>query len=619
MQNTLLKLCASTALISSLSLPAAAQDIINLEEITFSANLAPSSVARIGSAVTVLTQNDLSSFHETSVLGPLSRVPGVAVAQRGPLGTQAGVTIRGVNQNNIAVSYEGIDITDPTGTQVAFNFGSLTLGGIGRLEVLRGSQSALYGSQAIGGAILMQGRRPWGEGPQSAFTIEAGSYKTLKLAYDYTLSTERSEFSLGLGRVKTDGFSAWDARGRPDAIADGFQEKRANLFYSLRLTEATTLELAGFWLSSAADFDDAFGSFFAEADNTEFKRQRGLRFGLAHEFDAFTLSADVSRLAINRVLEFPWGSLPYRGSRDAAKLELAFNLGAAWNVIAGAERKIERYRDNTQSEQIAVNSIYVQGNYAPDDANDLTFSGRYDRHSAFGGNLSGRITGVHRFSEDFRLRWSAGTGYRAPSNYELYGFYVDDFASPPVNVMVGDPSLQIERSHSFDIGVEQDFSDGRFGATAFFVRARDLLDYSLASFTFVQRNGTSARYGIELSGAWALTDTVEVSGAYTYTRTSMNVALDSSGWGTSVPRHVLNLGANWQVNDRLGITASMTAVAKKPDLKDYAVANLAASYELREGIDAYLRIENLFNKQYQQVANYGTSDRAFYLGVASRF
>ena len=602
-----------------MAFPATAQQIINLEEITFSANLREIPLNRTGSAVTVITEEDLAEFQDMGVVNALTRVPGVAIGRRGPLGTQAGVTIRGVNQNNIAVRFEGIDITDPTSTQVSYDFGGLTLGGIGRIEVLRGSQSALYGAQAIGGAILLQGKRPSVDGPQSAFTIEAGSYKTHKLAYDYALATERSEFSLGLGRVKTDGFSAWDAHGRPNAIDDGFEEKRASLFFSHMLTDDTKLEMAAFWRESNADFDNEFSGVFSEGDNSVFKRERGARLGLTHDFGTFSLTADLSRFAVDRTMDYSGFVIPYTGSRDAAKVELAFGAGVAWDVVAGVERRIERYRDSNQEEQVAINSLYGQISYAPSDAHDLTFSGRYDKHSEFGGNFSGRVTGVHRFDETMRLRWSAGTGYRAPSNYELYGFYVDTSVSPPVNVLVGDPTLGVERSQSYDIGVEKDFSAGSVAATVFYLRARDLLDYSFTTDRYVQRTGAASRRGIELSGQWNVTPDFTLSGAYTYTSTKMNVALDSSGWAALVPRHTLNVTANWRVNERLGVAANLQGSMKKPDVSDYAVVDMIASYELRDGIDAYLRIENLFNKQYQQVRGYGTSDRAFYLGVASRF
>lgn len=619
MQDTFLRLCASTALLGVLSLPATAQQIMNLEEITFSANLGAVALDRTGSAVTVLTEADLRALRETAVTDTLARVPGVAVAQRGPLGTQAGVTIRGVNQNNIAVRFEGIDITDPTGTQVAFDFGGLTLGGLGRIEVLRGSQSALYGSQAVGGAILLQGNRPTHPGPQTGFTIEAGSYRTFSAAYDYALATERSELSVGLGRVRTDGFSAWDARGRPDAEDDGFREKRANIFFSHMVTDATRLDVAGFWRDTTAEFDNEFSGVFSEGDNTQFKRERGARLGLSHEFEGFTLSGDVSRFDIDRTLDFAGFAVPFDGSRDAAKVEIAFSPAVGVDVVGGVQRSIERYRDANQREQVAVNSLYGQISFAPNEMTDLTFSARYDRHSEFGGNVSGRVTGVHRFSEGLRLRFSAGTGYRAPSNYELYGFFVDTSQTPPENVLVGDPTLGVERSRSFDLGVEQDFDTVSLSTTAFYLRARDLLDYSFDAGRFVQRRGFATRYGIELSGDWQATDQVMLSGAYTFTRTSLNVPLDSSGWAALVPRHVVNLTAQWQAHERLSVAANLAAVAKKPDVSDYAVVNLVGTYVLRDGIDAYLRIENLFDTQYQQVRGYGTSDRAFYLGVASRF
>ncbi|MGB8623720.1 MAG: TonB-dependent receptor plug domain-containing protein, partial [Paracoccaceae bacterium] len=138
---------------------AQAQDVILLDKVTASANLEETRTERSGSSVEIVTEDDLKKTEETRAVDYLARLPGVNVLTQGPIGSQTGMTIRGVSQTNIAVRVDGIDVTDPSGPQVAYDFGSLTTMDIGRIEVLKGSQSALYGSEAIGGVIDITTKR----------------------------------------------------------------------------------------------------------------------------------------------------------------------------------------------------------------------------------------------------------------------------------------------------------------------------------------------------------------------------------------------------------------------------------------------------------------------------
>jgi vitamin B12 transporter len=601
------------------SAPGAAQEAFDLDEITVFSNIGGIEADRTGTAVSVLDAEDLQRNGETAVADELNGLPGVSVARNGPVGTQTTVTIRGVNQNNIAVRYEGIDVADPSGTQVAFDFGGLLTGGLGRIDVLRGSQSALFGSQAVGGAILMQGKRASGIGTEVETQLEFGSYGTRQASVDVAMASERGELSFGLGRFRTDGFSAWEENGRPDAEADGYEETRLNLFAAYDLGAATTVEFAGFLIDSEGEFDDNFSGTFFDSANVNRTRKRGARLSVIHDFGAVQVTGTLSRFAIDRELDYSGFILPYEGQRDSARLEAAFALGASIDVVAGIEHKRETYIDTYQSRSTDMNTAFAQAVYAINADNDVTASLRYDDHSAFGGQWTGRLNGAHRLGGGTTLRWSAGTGYRAPSNYELYGFYVDTFVTPPATVLVGDPTLGVEKAQSVDIGIEQQFGNGRVALTAFYLKATDLIDYSFASGTYVQRDGAARRTGIELSGEWDIDDRLRLSGAYTYTDTDIDVALDSSGWSAAVPRHKLALALDWAATERLDLGLDLIASADKPRVDDFVVVNMAAAYEVSDGVEAYLRIENLLDREYQTVAGYGTSDRAAYFGLRASF
>lgn len=616
MKRTLL---ASAALAALATAPALAEEVYELDTIEVLANIEAVDAARTGAAVTVLSEDELTANGETALIEEMEGLPGITVSRNGPIGTQATVAIRGVNQNNIAVRYEGIDISDPSSTQVAFDFGGLTTGMLGRVDILRGSQSALLGSQAIGGAILMQGRRAEGIGQSFEAQAEIGSYNTRQTWLSWVQATETSELSLGYGHYQTDGFSAWDENGRANPEDDGYEEDRLNLYYRQLLGEATTLEVAGFFSKSVGEFDDNFSGFFFDSANVNTRYQRGARLSLSHDFDGVEVTGTLSRFDIDRTLDYSGYIIPYEGRRDTAQIKAAFSPTNSLDVVVGAEHKKETFVDAYQSRSTTTDSVFAEGLYAIDMNNDITLSLRHDTHSAFGGQWSARLNGAHRIGNGVTLRWSGGSGYRAPSNYELYGFYIDTSTTPPTNVLVGDPTLGVEKSRSFDIGVEKDFGAGKVAVTAFYLEARDLIDYSFTTDTYVQRSGKARRRGLEFSGEWQVSEALNFSGAYTLTKTSLSAPLDSSGWATTVPRHALRTSLAWQAGEKLSIGGDVILMADKPGVSSYAVANMAATYQINDALEAYLRIDNLFNREYQAISGYGTSDRAAYFGIRASF
>lgn len=607
---------AAASTLGALAAPQlSAQEAFQLDEITVLANIGGVDANRTGTSVSVLEGAELHKSGGTAVSDKLNNLAGISVSRNGPIGTQTTLTIRGVNQNNIAVRYEGIDIADPSGTQVSYDFGGLTTGAINKIDVLRGTQSALFGSQAVGGAVLMQGKRATGLGTSVDTQFEVGSYGTTQVSADLSIASNRGELSFGLGRYATQGFSAFEENGRVDAEADGYEETRLNFFASHNLGEATTLELAGFASESKSEFDNNFNGVISDAENVTARTSRGVRLSVIQQVGDVKVTGTVSRFSIDRQLDLSGFLLPYEGLRDNARIEAAFTLGQAIDVVAGVERKVETFQDIEQVRATHVNSSFAQILYAIDGNNDVTMSLRHDEHSAFGGRWSGRLSGAHRVSGNTVLRWSAGTGYRAPSNYELYGFYTVSGSK----ILVGDPNLQVEKAKSLDLGIEHEFSSAKVAATLFFLEADNLLDYSRTSFTYVQRHGVAQRRGLELSGEFNIRDGLKALGAYSYTATSLNVPLDSSGWGVQVPRHKAALGISWAALQNFDLGLEITASADKPTVRDSAVTNFSAVHRLTDTAEAYLRIENLFDKQYQTISGYGTSDRAFYFGLRASF
>ncbi len=192
-------LFVSTALISH---PLLAQEVFDLDEIVISPSLSPVEASRTGAAVEVLEGQDTGQ-EDTRVINRLARLPGVNMTSTGGLGAQATIQVRGLPSRYVGVRINGIDVTDPSGTQNQFNFGGLTASGIQRIELLKGSQSALYGSSAIAGVVNITTFRPEVLGFSGQAQVEAGSFETYSGTFSLCHATERGEVALIYGYVES--------------------------------------------------------------------------------------------------------------------------------------------------------------------------------------------------------------------------------------------------------------------------------------------------------------------------------------------------------------------------------------------------------------------------------
>jgi vitamin B12 transporter len=605
------------ALVSALAVPAQAQDF-ELDEIVVTANRTATEKAKVGASVSTVSAAQISGAQGVRATSALEKLPGVTLRTLGPIGTQAGITIRGVPHTNIIVRVDGIDVTDPSGTQVSYDFGRLSFGDVSRVELARGAQSALYGSRANGGVISMTTRRATEEGLSQEAAFESGSYRTLGLSYGLAIKQGPSDLALTLSHYETEGFSAAD-ESLGFTEADGYRADRLSFAAGHEFSNGLKLSLNGFYDDSWMEYDEDVASLPLDGttDDQEDRIQKALRLSAAfstgavnHVFEAAYFDSDRVLSGTNRFGAFLFNfrgtreTLGYRGNADLA------NLGA---VNFGLERVGETYFDDTgfgsQQFETSINSAYTELAMTPSDALDLVLSLRADDHSRFGNFTTGRISANWRIADETTLRLNLGNAYRAPSNYELF------------DVWAGNAALQPETSTNIDLGIEKRFGDkGMVGATLFAVDAQDMIDYAFAPiFAYVQVPGTVRRRGLELEGNWTFGNGVTVDGNYTFTHSTTAVTLESSAWLNNAPRHQLSLGLGAEIGAGWAGNVSATHSAGRVDLPSFTVVDFGVTKELSEGREAYLRIENMFNEDYQSVPGYGTSGRAAFVGLRAKF
>lgn len=615
----------SAALAPALLLPsvALAQSVFELDEIVFSVNANEALQDQIGNSVSVLTEEDLEQAGDLQLTEVLSRLPGVSLSQNGPQGGTADVRIRGARGRYINVYIDGILVTDPSGTVIAFeDFGGLTTGSIRRIEVLRGSQSALYGGSAVGGVINITtvAGEDAPEGTSQTVTLEAGSYNTYALSYGLTQRTGPLTLSLGLDHTRSDGFSAAE-ENVGNTEDDGFDRSRLSFGAAYEVTDALTIGFNGFVETGSQEFDGftpafipADGTFDNEAERDTF----GLRAYMTQEIGIWTHDAAISLYDIQRRSVSDGTASVFNGRRLAFDYTAAANLSDELELTFGltAQREEAEY-DNIPGgiAEIDTYGAFAEAIWSPSDSFDLTGTLRYDDHSSFGGQTTGRLAFAWRPDGNTVIRGAVGTGYRPPSIDELFGDYPGTFP------FVGNPNLVPEESLSAELGIERSFANGAsLSATAFVLEIENLVSFQFgAPSTLANVPGTSTRRGLELSGQIPISDSLSLTGAYTYTDTETATGEPLA----LVPEHDIALGidADWGGGWSGNLTAQRVigTLESGTPLPDYTLVNASVGYEVADGVEAYLRIQNLFDEQYQTRRGYGTSDRAVYIGLRSRF
>lgn len=591
---------------------AAAQDlggaIIELEEIVVFGGLLPTNLNTTGATIDVAETDDIRRGG-VGATAALDALPGVAVSANGGLGGSATVRVRGLSGPYVGVRVDGIDVADPSGPQTAFNFGTLTSGSLDRVAVVKGTQSAVYGSEAIAGVVEVESWRPAVDGVSGQVRVEAGSFETRSANLSVGYLDDRTELALSIGRVTLGGYSARAI----DDENDGFEQSTVNLFAAYQVSDAIRLGLTGIWSDGSAEFDRSDFDNSGEIDET----RRGVRVFGEVQAGAWTHELSFSRYEIDR---FDAGGFTqdFLGERDTAAYLAQGEISQSISLALGADWTEERSELDGETYDASNSAAFAELKATPTDAIELSLTLRYDDYSDFDGQFSGRAALSYQLNEATIVRASLGTGYRAPSLYERFGPYA------------GSIPLDPEESLSFDLGIEHSYGDrGSVKATLFWAEIENLIGFgsssnclpSQAFGCYIQTDGTTETRGLELSGSYAITDRVRLSGAYTLTNAENNgdrVVL--------VPRHDLSLALEADVTDRLQVGVNVTRVADTLDgfgtptpLDDYTVWDLSARYDVTDKASIYGAIDNVGDVSYQTVRGFNAPERTIRFGIETSF
>lgn len=614
-----------------------------VEQVVVTANRTPLAVSQVGVSFTVLTLDQIRQDQETQVADILTRTPGVTLSQNGGPGGTASIFIRGADSDETLVLIDGVKVNDPSDTGTGYDFSNLYTGDVSRIEILRGPQSTLYGSEAMGGVvnvITAAATRPL-EGDIQA---EGGSYGTAYVRGAIGGKEDKFDWRLGAWYDSTDGVSDFD-KTFGGTGNDPFHTAGASGRLRYDITSTVQLDERAYYTWSRNEFDGYDTPTFNFGNDNEFGRTQqvvdytGLNFQLLDGQLKNRVAFEYNLL--DRVNEDPdqVGSkytFIDRGAATTFEYEGVYAIAPGYQAVFGAQDARSTIDANdplfppaAQADQnIASGYAQVSGEVLP--GLTLTGGGRYDAISSFGGHATGQASAAWRLNGgNTVLRASFGQGFKAPSLYQLYSEY-------------GNTSLRPEQANGWDAGVEQHFFDGRVvvQATYFGRKTKDLIEFiscygvttgGCATNTvggYYANVDRAMAQGAEVEASWQATSRLQLSGNYTHDY-DVDRSPGSLTYGLQLPRqpkNMANLSVSYLWPIRLTTTVALRYADRSYDdaantipLQSYTLWDLRASYPLRPHLEVYGRIENLTDKHYETAYQYGTLGRAAYAGVRYSF
>lgn len=602
-------------------------------------------IRNLPASVTLISDADLAERQTRIVSDVLRDVPGLAVSRTGGVGGSTQVRVRGSEANHVLVLIDGIEVSDPY--QGEFDFGTLITDEAAKIEVLRGQQSSLYGSDAIGGVIqyiTLTGR----EAPGFSARVEGGSFGTVTGGARAAGFTDTLDYALSTSVYRTDGTpTARNGTRDVGATSIGATAK-------VTWTPSDIFKLTGVGrysytdaLTNNSENDGASPLFGTTVDSPGVHYRNEAFYGLARAELALAdgrwtnaLTGQIADTTRDNFTSTGTGSGD-KGRRYKGTFESSFRFGSdrVVNRVTGAvDFEREEFQNTTpQSPSFpffrgrrSTDNWGIVGQYelTVDDAFSAGASIRRDENDRFDDVTTWRAQAGYRLPFGLRVRGAYGTGVKNPGYNELFGYSDGRY--------IGNPNLKPEKSKGWEAGVDQDFIGGKatVGATYFDSRLEDEIYtiYPAPDFVATPANRTtrSKQHGVEFFVAARPIPQIKFDLAYTYLKARENGVEE-----VRRPKHVASLNTTiFSTDERFSGTLTVRYNGRQSDvtftdptyatspvvqLQEFVLLNMNAEYKLSDRFSVFGRVENLLDENYEEIFSFATPGRAAYGGVQARF
>lgn len=618
--------------VSSFSAQVISDTNAEIEEVLVSASLIPITASRSANAVTVIDRAQLRNRATVSLSNILRDVPGFSVSQVGVLGSQTQIRVRGAEANHLLVTIDGVEANDPSQGD-EFSWGTLTASDIERIEIIRGPQSSLRGSDAVAGVVNIITRSA--EKSSVGLFLESGSWATHHSGFNIGHKQGDFDIRFGLSHIESEG----DNIARTGDENDGYRNTTYNIRSGLKLSDQMDISFAARESDGMNQFDadNDFDGLIEDQDRVSEFENSTMRFQGDYSSKDGTWQHKVlisqSKSDNNAFADKAKGNVT-ASTKDQIQYIGSFTWDqGAQNIAALVEREKEDWMqrgeitwgvyDPNQDRERDTDSVAVEYRTDINDHLTLAASARHDDNSEFDSAKTYRAEAIYQLTEAIRLRGAVGTAVKNPTFTERFGFYTN---------FIGNPNLIPEESTSWELGADQLIMGGALtlSLTIFEAELENEIDgfvYDPATFAYTSSNinGTSERKGAELSAVGNISESMSLSAAYTYTDSTGDDAVRE----VRRPRHIASLNLGWQAAHNLHLNTNIQFTGEQTDvyfppfpepsqvvaLSNHTLVNINLNYSATEKFEMYLKLENALNENYEEVFGYQTLGFGASLGL----
>jgi len=606
---------------------------ISLSDVLVTATKYPTEVQNISSSYSIIDKSVIQRSNSSTVLQLLREIPGISIAQQGGLGKLNSLFMRGANANHTLVLIDGVEVNDPSSPSNAFDLSNLQTANIERIEIVRGPQSTLYGSDALGGIINIfteQGS----DVNKISLQTEGGSNSYYRGSGQFSGNYSLFNYSINFARLSTEGISAANEK-YGNTERDGYTNNSFSSFLSAQLLDNLKLSLNYRFTDTSTDLDQ--GTQFGDDPNYTYDIEENI-FNAAINYNLLDnkwkqkLSGSVLR-RISKSIDEPDDNNPGSSTNftnaTRTKFEWLNNLTfIPYNVVTvGLETELEKanteyismsewgpFESVFPSQEMRTNSAFLQNQLILDGGFSAIAGLRFDDNEKFGNHSTYKFGAAYFFDKtNTKLKANYGTGFKAPSLFYLF------------DPAFGNPDLKPEENSGWDLGFEQYFfgSGFSFGATYFSMKFENMFGFD-QNFVTININEAETK-GIE-SFVTYQSNNFYAHLTYTYTD-AVDLSNESESKLIRRPKDKLTLSLSYNPIEKLNLNTSIRYIGEREDedfssfpsarvkLDSYTIVDFTVNYKLLSNLKLFARVENLFDADYEEVLFYGTLGRSFYAGI----
>ena len=618
MSNAIKLSLISVALLSQLN----AQSQYTLDSISVTAAQGTTIKKKdVTDSVSIITKEDLEESRITTLTEALNQLGGISMTQNGGLGTSSSMFVRGMDTKRALVLIDGVRYNNPTSSSGA-EFSQLMLYNVEQIEIIKGAQSGVWGSDA-GSAVINIITSKAKRGLHGAVNVEYGSFDTKKSSIQASYATDKYDIVIGGSIVDTDGFSAVEPKKSEATYGQRYDELglekdkytnqsfNAKLGYNITDIDRVTFGLQA--INSDVNYDSYGGSAGDSTIPNTYLQNRFYSLGYQHKGSLHDINVNYNLSTFTKKAISTFSTTDYVGSVNEFKADDKIIYMNDSFIRIGAS--LQKFKDD----KIVANetkSYQAISAFATNYNKFVLFSGlntilteslRLDNYDQYDDALTGKF-GVKQFvSKDYYVSANIGTGYNVPSSFQLY------------SSTYGNVNFVPEKTLTTDIT----FGNDTLWVTGFYNEVTDLIDFDSTTSKYVQINGKSKFKGIEIGYKDFFFDSLGIDATYTYVKTK-----DTEGKELARrPKNQVDAKATYYVNDDFNLGINAQYIGERYDSADrqgaqtgkYVVANLVSNVKVNKYLTVYGKINNISDKYYQTVDGYATSGRSFYLGLTAKY